>query len=208
MSSEQRVKVWDIAVRLFHWSLVVLFFVAYFSGELEGQVHALAGYAVLALLAFRVVWGVVGTRYARFSDFVYGPSATLQYVRSLLSGTPRHYLGHNPLGGWMVVALLVVLLGASWSGLEAYALEGHGPLAGVEKRLVAPAMANDDEREGDREGKEAEGDEFWEEIHEFLSHVALLFVVLHIVGVLIASAVHRENLVRAMITGYKTKQGP
>lgn len=206
MSEGQRIKVWDIAVRLFHWSLAILFFLAYLSGELEGSVHALAGYAVLALLGIRLVWGFIGTKHARFSDFIYGPAATLRYVRSLASRSPLHYLGHNPLGGWMVVALLASLLGASWSGLEAYAVKGHGPLAGIEKQFIAPAMANDDEdREG--EGEEAEGDEFWEEIHESLSNLALFLVFLHIVGILIASALHRENLIKAMITGYKTRRG-
>jgi len=212
MTDEQRVKVWDIAVRVFHWSLVVLFFVAYFSGDDESLLHVYAGYGVLALVAFRIVWGLVGTKHARFSDFIYGPAATLQYVKSLLSAKPVHYLGHNPLGGWMAVALVVCLIGACWSGLEVYGKQGYGPLAKHETRVVSSAMANDDEKEqrserGTEKGK-AEGEEFWGEIHEALSNLTLFLVILHIIGSLIASAVHRENLIKAMITGYKTRRAP
>lgn len=206
------IKVWDIAVRVFHWSLVVFFVVAYVSGEVESELlHAYAGYAMLALVAFRMVWGLVGTKHARFPDFIFGPAATLRYAKSLLSAKPLYYLGHNPLGGWMVVALLVCLIGACWSGLEAYGAQGHGPLASPGAAVVSQAAANDDrERRGERASKrrKAEGEEFWEEIHEALSHLTLLLVLLHVIGVLIASALHRENLVKAMITGYKARRAP
>jgi len=210
MSSGECVKVWDVGVRLFHWSLVALFALAYASGELEGSVHAAAGYAVLALLAFRVVWGVVGSRHARFADFVYGPAATWRYAKSLLSGAPQNYAGHNPLGGWMILALLLSLAGACWTGLEAYGTQGHGPLAAASAALVAPALANGDESRDRhaRKSRKAKGDEFWEDVHEALSHLALLLVFLHITGALAASALHRENLVKAMITGYKRPGGP
>jgi cytochrome b len=207
MPEDMRVRVWDIAVRVSHWSLVAFFAVAYVSGEIESELlHAWAGYAVLALVTFRVVWGFIGTKHARFSDFIFGPEATLRYARSLLSLRPIRYLGHNPLGGWMVVALLICLFGACWSGLEAYGAQGHGPLASEGVTLVSPAAANDDrERRGERERKrrKSAAEEFWEEIHEALSHLTLLLVVLHVIGVLVASALHRENLVKAMITGYK-----
>lgn len=203
MAVEERIKVWDIAVRVFHWTLLVVFFVAYFSGDEEDLLHVYAGYGVLALVAFRIVWGFVGTRHARFADFVYGPAATLRYVRSIFSSRPLHYLGHNPLGGWMVVALLLGLIGTCWSGLEAYGQEGHGPLAQHGRLLVSSASANDEE-DGERKG-EAEADEFWEEIHEAFSNATLVLVFLHVAGVLIASAIHRENLVKAMITGYKKR---
>jgi cytochrome b len=203
MAEEARIKVWDIAVRVVHWTLLVVFFVAYFSGDEEDLLHVYAGYGVLALVAFRIVWGFVGTQHARFADFVYGPAATLRYVRSLFSSKPIHYLGHNPLGGWMVIALLLSLIGTCWSGLEAYGQEGHGPLAQHEGLLISSASANDEE-DGETNG-EAEGDEFWEEIHEAASNATLVLVFLHVVGVLIASAVHRENLIRSMITGYKKR---
>ena len=212
MTEEQRVKVWDIAVRIFHWSLVVLFFAAYLSGEDGGLFHVYAGYGVLALVAFRIVWGIIGTRHARFSDFVYGRAATLQYARSLLSARPVHYLGHNPLGGWMVVALLVCLIGACWSGIEAYGEQGYGPLALQDVQTVSTAAAGDNPNDYGREGKtesgKVEGDKFWKEIHEALSSLTLFIVILHIIGVLVASVLHRENLVKAMITGYKIPRAP
>jgi cytochrome b len=210
MAEEQRIKVWDIAVRVFHWSLFVLYFVAYVSGDDESVLHVYAGYGVLALVAFRVVWGFVGTRHARFSDFVFGPAATMRYVRSLVSRKPLHYLGHNPLGGWMVVALLLCLTLTCWSGLEAYGEAGKGPLAAHEIRVVSSAAAND-EREGrierGRRGA-AEEDGFWEEAHEVLANLTLFLVFLHVAGVLVGSAVHRENLIKAMITGYKARPMP
>jgi len=203
MSGATRVKVWDPVVRLFHWSLVAAFAIAYASGDDFEGLHVVAGYAVMGLIGLRIVWGFVGTRHARFTDFVAGPAETRSYARSMLSGRPRHYTGHNPLGGWMVVVLLIVLAAACWSGLKAYAEEGKGPLA-AESVLVATAQADDDRRRrGDREG----GDEFWEEVHEALSHLALGLVVLHLLGVAVASALHRENLVKAMVTGYKQGEG-
>jgi cytochrome b len=199
-SDPDEVKVWDPIVRLGHWSLVVLFAVAYLSGEIEVEtLHAWAGYAILGIVLFRILWGFVGTRHARFADFVFGWRTTMAYARSLLRARPRHYLGHNPLGGWMVLALLVTLLLVSWSGLELYADEGKGPLAGARTTLVAPAQANGKE---DRE-REDEGDSLWEDVHELLANFCLLLVALHIGGVLVSSLLHRENLVRAMITGKK-----
>lgn len=212
MTEEARIKVWDIAVRVFHWSLVVLFFVSYFSGDDESLLHVYAGYGVLALVAFRIVWGFAGTKHARFADFIQGPAATLRYTKSLLSNKPLHYVGHNPLGGWMVVALLVCLTGTCWSGLEVYGRQGHGPLAKQEAWGVSSAMANGDDKERPRERgtikRKAEGEEFWEEIHEALSNLTLFLVFLHVIGALIASALHRENLIKAMITGYKTSRVP
>jgi len=208
MTEDSRAKVWDIAVRVFHWSLVVTFFVAYVSGDDESLLHVYAGYTVLTLIALRLVWGLVGTKHARFSDFIYGPAETERYVKSILSSKPLNYVGHNPLGGWMVVALLVCLLGACWSGLMVYGKQGYGPLAMHGAWGVSLAMANGDHEEHSSElhlqKRNAEGEEFWEEIHEAFSKLTLFLVFLHVVGVLIASAIHRENLIKAMITGYKT----
>jgi cytochrome b len=207
MTSEERVKVWDVGVRLFHWTLVVLFTVAYLSGDDESTLHVYAGYGVIALIVFRIVWGFVGTRHARFADFIRGPKATMAYAKSLLSGKPVHYLGHNPLGGWMVIALLLSVAATSWSGLEAYAAEGHGPLAGQSSHFIPSAFADDDEA-GEGRGKEGGGDEFWEEAHEVLANFTVLLVFLHIAGVVVSSVMHRESLVKAMITGYKTIRKP
>lgn len=209
--AEPMIKVWDIAVRVFHWSLVVLFFVAYFTGDEEDMLHVYAGYGVLALVAFRIVWGLIGTKYARFTNFIYGPAATVRYAKSVFSRKPLHYLGHNPLGGWMVVALLLSLIGTCWSGLEAYGQEGHGPLAQVETRFITSAWARDDE-EADRNAggakNGAEGDEFWEEIHEAFSNFTLFLVILHVAGVVVTSRTEKENLAKAMVTGYKSRREP
>ena len=210
MSEATRVKVWDPVVRLFHWSLVGAFAIAYASGDDFEGLHVVAGYAVAGLIGLRVIWGVVGTRHARFTDFVTGPAEARSYLRSLLAGRPRHYAGHNPLGGWMILALLLVVAAACWSGLEAYADEGKGPLASPGAVLVTPALADDDRHRtgaGESPRKRSGGHGFWEEFHEVLAHLALGLVVLHVLGALVASALHRENLVKAMITGYKQARG-
>lgn len=198
---QEKIKVWDPAIRVFHWTLVLLFAISYLTGETEGLLHIYSGYGVLALLLFRLVWGLIGTRHARFSDFVKGPSAVLRYLRSLFRGQPIHYPGHNPLGGWMVLALLLFLALTVWSGLELYATEGLGPLAANSPAPVATAFASEDEDESGH----APGHETWEEVHEVFANLTLLLVILHIAGVLAACRLHRENLVKAMITGYKLR---
>ena len=206
-STPTSVKVWDPLVRIFHWSLVAAFAIAWLTGDEESRLHELAGYAVIGLVLVRIVWGFVGTRYARFSDFVYRPATVVGYAREMLSGKPKHYLGHNPLGGMMVLALLVSLLAAGITGLALQgAKQGTGPFASLSAgakvampSLIAKAMADDDE---DRNG-EKENEELWEELHELFANLTLLLVGLHIAGVIIGSLVHRENLVRAMFTGRK-----
>ncbi len=202
MQGEERIRVWDAAVRGAHWSLVVLFFVAYISGDEESLVHVYAGYGVATIVALRLVWGLIGTEHARFRDFIYGPKAVARYVRSLVAFKPEHYLGHNPVGGWMVVALLLSLIGVSWSGLEVYGAEGHGPLAAAPSQLIPPASAN-----GDEAGR-GQGEGYWEEVHEALADLTLVLAMFHIAGVLLGSAIHREDLVTAMITGYKRIKRP
>jgi cytochrome b len=218
MNSNRTVKVWDPLVRLFHWSLVVAFTVAYLTGEDESILHINAGYVVAGLIGFRLVWGFVGSRHARFRDFVFGPRTLLRYLRDLISGHPRRYLGHNPLGGLMVIALLVALVGTTITGLALYAVEdAAGPLAGVvavnssapAASLVPaiPAARADDEagakQEAGADEHEGGAEGTWGEAHEFFANLTLVLVILHIAGVLVASLVHRENLVRAMITGRK-----
>jgi len=218
VSEPGQIRVWDPLVRLFHWSLVASFAVAYFSGEEESLVHIYAGYSVAGLLAFRLLWGFIGTRYARFSDFLYSPRRTLDYLKGLRSGRPEHFTGHNPAGGWMIIMLLVSLALTTYSGLEVYGLEGGGPLAGTGAQisLLASARADDDRHEGDEhEGTGAraghdgdEGDEsaeeFWEELHELFANFTVFLVLIHVAGVLVAGRLHGENLVRAMITGRKS----
>jgi len=199
MSATDAVRVWDLPVRLFHWSLVVSFVVAWLTGDEESTLHGWAGYVILGLIGFRMVWGLVGGRHARFADFVHGPAVVGRYLRGMLSLHPPRVDGHNPLGGWMIVLMLVVLLGVCWSGLEVWAEEGHGPLAGVE--LVAPAMANGDDDDRGR----GPGGADWEAVHESLANLMLALIALHLAGVLVSSLLHRENLARAMMTGRKPR---
>jgi cytochrome b len=208
MSKE--IRVWDPLVRLFHWSLVLSFTIAYLSGEEESNLHIYAGYVVLGLIAFRVLWGLVGTRYARFSDFVTSPATVMRYLKGLLARKPQHYPGHNPAGGWMVIAMLV-------SGLRVYAIEeGLGPLAADTPALtlVSTARADDDddddhrghEKNENRHSEDEAAEEFWEELHEVSSNIMLLLIFLHIGGVIVASRMHDEHLVKAMITGKKVSK--
>ena len=195
-------RVWDPVVRIFHWSLVAAFTIAWLTGEEESRLHELAGYVVIGLVLIRVVWGFVGTKYARFRDFVYRPSTVLAYARDILTGKSKRYLGHNPLGGMMVIALLLSLLAASVTGLALQsAKEGTGPFAAITARtsVTLPAVISRAVADDDDEGTE----EAWKELHEFFANLSLLLVVLHIAGVIVGSLVHRENLVRAMFTGRK-----
>lgn len=110
------VRVWDPVVRVFHWSLAALFVGTYATGDEIEWLHIRMGYAIAGLLAVRVIWGIVGTRHARFADFVKGPKTVLAYLRALFAGRAPHYLGHNPAGGAMIVALLVALSATCASG--------------------------------------------------------------------------------------------
>lgn len=197
--SNTAIVVWDPLVRLFHWTLVGAFVLAYstqseifealqnhLDGPLLQNMHVWAGYVLGGLLLFRLVWGFVGPRYARFSDFVHGPRATLLYVKDvLLLRAPRH-LGHNPAGGAMIVALLLSLAGTVVAGLLLYGADkGLGPLAEF--------MANSSD----------ETIETLEEVHEFCANFTVFLIAGHLLGVLWESLLHRENLARAMITGRK-----
>lgn len=156
--------------------------------------HEFAGYSILVLVLLRMIWGVIGTKYARFTNFIYKPEVIKHYLSDSLRFKAKRYLGHNPLGGVMVVVLLIMLVLTSWTGIEAEASGGLG-LNKSSIQIIKMAVADDD---GDEEG-----DEFWEEIHEFFAHFTLLLVILHITGVIISSLTHGENLIRAMVTGRK-----
>ncbi len=202
----ENIYVWDRFVRIFHWSLVVLFVFSYLTGEEETIWHIYSGYAITILVLSRIVWGFIGTRYARFAEFVYHPSAVVAYGKDWVAGKPRHYLGHNPLGGVMVVAMLLTLLVATVSGLKLYAVEeGKGPLA-VDGNMVMINQATADDDRHERHEGESDEEELWEEIHEIAVNLMLLLILLHIGGVIISSRVHHEALVKAMISGYKNRQ--
>lgn len=206
MEQKKDVKVWDILVRLFHWSLVIVFFIAYFTGEEESIWHIYTGYTVLGLILFRLFWGFIGTKHARFTDFTYSPKTVAMYLKELITKHPKHYLGHNPAGGWMVILLLISLFVVTVSGLKIYAIEeGEGPLASSsEITIISNSYANDDDDDDeDEEGHDDQEEEFWEEIHELSTNFTLLLIFLHIVGVIVASKLHKENLIKAMITGKK-----
>jgi len=210
------IRVWDLPVRVFHWSLVILFTLAYFTGDEENQLHIYSGYAVLGLVLFRILWGFIGTRYARFADFIYRPGNVIEYLKRLKSSSPQRYIGHTPPGGWMILALLASLLITSVTGLQVYGLEGKGPLAADATTIgvISPAYADEEEDERERGHSEAAGEqenesdeEFWEEIHEFFANLTVLLILLHVAGVVISSRLHGENLVKAMISGRKAADG-
>ena len=114
----RKILVWDAPVRVFHWLMVLCFAGAYITAESEQWrlVHVTLGYTMAGLVAFRIIWGVAGTRYARFSDFVRPPGAVADYLRSLVRRRPRHYTGHNPAGAWAIVALLLLAAAVSITG--------------------------------------------------------------------------------------------
>jgi cytochrome b len=177
------VKVWDPLVRVFHWSLVFLFLLAFITEDDWLDLHVLAGYAVSFLIGFRLLWGLVGTRNARFVTFVKSPAVMLTYLKGVLSFKVPHYLGHNPLGAAMVVVLLLSVALVSFTGMTMVASEGQGPLAGT-------FFSSWD------------GD-WMEEVHEFFANFTLLMVFVHVSGVLVSSLLEGENLVKAMVTGRK-----
>jgi len=183
------VRIWDPLVRLFHWSLASSFLIAYLTEDDLLTVHVWAGYSILALIAVRLIWGFIGSRHARWSDFIKQPHEIVDYLRDSVRRRGKRYLGHNPAGGAMVVALLVSLTMTAFTGLAVYGTqELSGPLA--------PLLSNVPDG----------GAHLFEDVHELFANLTLLLVVLHLAGVAIASLQHRENLVRAMITGLKYKE--
>ena len=178
-----QIYVWDPFVRLFHWTLVVAFTVAYLTEDDLLTVHVWAGYLVGGLIVARVIWGFVGPAHARFADFLCSPADTLRYVRDLVLFRAQRHLGHSPGGGAMVIMLLLFLAATVVTGLVVYGGEQQaGPLAGMFTKDTGEKV---------------------EEVHELLANITLALVLAHIAAVVLASFVHGENLVRAMFTGYK-----
>lgn len=110
------IKVWDLLVRVFHWSLVTSVAVSWFTADDFRSAHEWVGYCALALIAIRFVWGFVGSRYAHFAQFVRAPAAVLRYARQVADGHAPRYTGHNPLGGWMVLALMFTVTAIGTTG--------------------------------------------------------------------------------------------
>lgn len=202
---ESWIKVWDPVVRYGHWALVAIFAVAYLSGEGDeggaDLLHAWSGYAIAAIIGFRLVWGLIGTRHARFSDFAYGPSSVRGYLTDMLRGRARRYLGHSPAAAAMIFTLLICLSATVTTGLVAYGDSGKGPLADSGGAFVASARA--DEHGRHQGGGKGGGESAIGELHGALANITVGLVMLHIIGVGLSSVLHRENLVRAMITGRK-----
>ena len=182
MNNQELIKVWDLPLRVFHWLLVAGFFIAYLTEEELLNVHVWAGYTVAGLLVFRLIWGFVGNEYSRFSGFLCSPMKSVNYLKDLAALKTKRYIGHNPAGAAMIVLLMISLLCTVLTGFAVYgADQAAGPLASI-----------------------GSGNEkMWEETHEFFANFTLLLVFLHVVGVAIESYIHRENLARAMVNGYK-----
>lgn len=178
-------KIWDLPTRLFHWSLLALVIASWWTTTGDGDMdwHMRCGYAVLALLLFRLVWGMLGSTTARFSSFVATPGKVLAYLAGMHKNNAAHVVGHNPAGGWMVLALLSVLLLIAVAGLFANDdIMSEGPLAHhVSERLSDLATFG----------------------HERAFYVLLALVALHLAAIAFYLLVKKENLVRPMLTGSK-----
>ena len=185
MQSESKIKVWDLLVRVFHWTLVIAFFIAFVTEEDFLLLHLWAGYTVLIIIMIRLLWGIIGTRYARFSNFVTSPKIAFQYIKDTLLFKSKRYLGHNPAGGLMIIMMIASLLLTTITGIAVYGAEDQaGPMAGW---FTSNSIWED----------------ILEELHEFLANFTLLLVFIHVGGVVIESLIHKENLIRAMIDGTK-----
>ncbi|MFC3681615.1 cytochrome b/b6 domain-containing protein [Bacterioplanoides pacificum] len=186
MTQPSSALIWDSFTRLFHWLLVASIGLAWWTAEQGGdwmEWHLRCGYAVLSLVGFRLIWGFVGSRYARFGSFVRSPANTLDYAKSLKAGSAPEYQGHNPLGGWMVIALLLLALTQAATGLFANDdIFTEGPLAS----LISYDLSIEITR--------------W---HEALFNVILVAIGLHLAGVFFHQLVKKEKLIQAMIHGRK-----
>jgi len=186
-SKSRTVGVWDVAVRVFHWLLVALIVVSFTTAQIGGnamRIHELSGFTILTLVLFRILWGIFGSTHARFGDFVRPPSQVLAYARSLLSQRrPDFYAGHNPLGGWMIVALLACLLLQAGTGLFANDdVMTEGPLYAWVSKETSDTLS---------------------QIHETNFYVLAALVAVHICAALYYLLRKRENLILPLFTGRK-----
>lgn len=184
--ARHRVMVWDLPTRLFHWALVGLVALTVATGKIGGNAmayHLWGGFAILVLVLFRVLWGLAGGRHARFGDFVKGPRVVMAYAFSLLRRDGQRHLGHNPLGGWSILALLLVLLIQAVTGLFANDdILTEGPLAVQVSKAVSDALTR---------------------VHRLNQQALLALVAIHVAAVFFYLAVKRDNLIMPMITGRK-----
>ena len=181
----QTIPVWDLPTRLFHWVLVALMIAQWWTAEQSSTMdyHVWGGYAVLTLVLFRLIWGFVGSDTVRFSDFVRGPVAALGYVKALLRGETPLFLGHNPMGGWSIVAMLILLLVQAGTGLFANDdILIEGPLYAWVSKDTSDWLTT---------------------IHRFNFNLLLAVIAVHITAVLFYLLVKRENLIHPMLSGRK-----
>lgn len=187
----ERTFVWDRLVRIFHWSLVALFIVVFFSGR-DGneELHSIVGYLLLAIIGVRVVWGFIGTAYARFSSFIYSPTTIIVHLAEITRGKKsHHYLGHNPAGGAMVILLLILMVIVGFTGIALLAtIEFEGPLVNLLYDW------NDQQVE------------ILRDLHDLFLNILLISIAIHIFSVYLISFYFNEGLIRAMFTGYKFKK--
>ncbi|MCC6470566.1 MAG: cytochrome b/b6 domain-containing protein [Alphaproteobacteria bacterium] len=183
-SSGVAVRVWDLPTRLFHWGLVVLIVFSFVTGKM-GRIewHMYSGKVILALVLFRVLWGFAGNEHARFAGFLRGPGETIGYALATVRGTAQRYLGHNPMGGWSALAMVLLIGFQAISGMFATDdIYTDGPL----KYLVS-----------DDTSKRLTT------LHRYGVNVLLVLVGLHVAAVLFYLLVKKDNLVGAMVTGRK-----
>ena len=194
------IKVWDVFVRAAHWLLVLGFAVAYLSEGEPIWLHSWAGYVIAAVVLLRVIWGFVGTEHARFSSFVASPATVIAYLLDLVRFRSKRHVGHSPAGGAMTLALLILLGATAGFGMADLAIaKGEGPLSYWLPQAVATGAVTGGEE--DEDGDRVRGP--FKDVHEVLANITLVFVILHLGGVALASLAHRENLPRAMVTGRK-----
>lgn len=182
-----QVKLWDVGTRLFHWSLVICVCSAWFLGKFGPNImtlHFYFGYAVIALLVFRIVWGLFGPAPARFSHFLFGPAATLRYAKTLKNPTPSYWPGHNPIGALSVFAMLAALIVQVSTGLFADPDDyiNVGPLADM--------VSSEANRSATK-------------LHHQMALLIAVFVVLHVAAIAFYKRFKGENLVTPMLTGWK-----
>lgn len=178
------VPIWDLPTRLFHWMIVGLVLTLWITAEQDWMdIHVYCGIAVLILLLFRLLWGMVGSTYARFSQFVCGLPTAINYAKGLFKPQSTHYLGHNPLGGWSVILLLTTLLIQAVTGLFSYDdVATEGPLY----HWVSESTG-----------------EWLSELHEINFNLLLVLIILHIAAISFYRLVKRDNLIHPMLTGRK-----
>ena len=217
MNMVTKTMVWDLFVRIFHWLFVLLFFLAYVTGDERGPFHRYIGYMIFAIVTARIYWGFFGTQHALFKNFVCSPLKAINYLQELTTGKPTHYTGHNPAAAWMILLLLTTSLVICLSGFMACKTKGGPYSFDADQVFSFAGMAYADhdarkahaqkhqgraQREMERK-EESREDSFWGEFHEAVANLMLSLVFLHIIGVFISSWMHNENLVKSMITGNK-----